>query len=244
MSDLSWSYSAYSQALNCLRCFERMYLLGEKPEGPESADLAFGSALHSAINGTLTGQSGPELFDLYWASYKDKPLKTTRYKYEQLKDIGERLSARFESKYAPRFELIKAEERLHAEYAGVKLNGQFDFYGKLDGKLSLLDFKTSAYNYPEEKKLTALQLNLYAYLAIQNGLPAPEQLGYIVLNKGLVTIQQPLVWEFDPTVMDRMLEEMVQYCLVWQHYFEGKTITPTPRNPNYQYHQFNCYGGK
>lgn len=239
MSQLSWSYSMYSQAMNCLNCFHKQYVLGQKPEGPESIDLAFGSALHSAINGALTGEDGLELFKLYWGSYKDKPLQTGRFKYDTLSDTGERLVSRFVGRYADRFQLVAAEQRLHAEYKGVKLNGQFDFYGNLDGVLTLADFKTSAYNYPEQKKLTALQLNLYAYLAIQNGYKPPTQLCYQVFNKSLVTIQTPMVWTFEEDNMRNMLEDMVTYCRQFEVVLTGGGTIP--RNPNYQYHQFNCY---
>lgn len=211
-------------------------MLKLKQEGPESADLVFGSAIHSALNATLTGEDGEAVFNAYWGPYESKDLTFTRFKYEGLKDIGEKLTSRFAKKYSDRFKLEKGEIRLYSQFNGVRLEGTMDFYGTLDGKKSLLDYKTAAYNYSRDKQYTALQLNLYTYLAIQNGYPAPEQIGYVVLNKGGCTIQEPLVWKFDEEEMKKHLTEMTELCKVFN------TLSYYPRNPNAMRHNYNCYG--
>lgn len=235
MKDFSWSYSAYSSALNCLYCFHQQYILEKKQEGLESADLVFGTSIHSAVNSIWSGENGLDVFNLFWGTQNPAQLEYTRFQYDELATMGAKFCNRFQNKYADRFKMQRGELRLHGAYNRVKLNGQFDFYGTLDDKLSLLDLKTSAYNYPLDKRLTALQLNLYAYLLMQNGFKAPEQLGYVVLVKGSTTIQAPLVWDFDEAACTKFVDEMTQYCKM----FSG--IKTFPSNPNCQRHNFGCY---
>lgn len=237
MSNLSWSYSMFSKASECLACFEKSYILKLPQAGPESADLAFGTAMHSAINAQLTGEDGAAVFETYWGSYEGKELATTRFNYEQLAAMGMKFLKNF-YKYEARLQLEKSEIRLYGEYNGVKLEGTFDFYGSLDGRRSLLDWKTAAYNYPASKRDTALQPYLYTYLARQNGYTPPEQLGYLVFNKGAGTIQAPLVWDFDESVMHAMLGDMTAYCKMFE------TLTVYPRNPNAARHNYACFEAK
>lgn len=194
--------------------------------------------MHSAINSIWNGEDGEEVFAMYWDSYAGKELQYSRFKYDQLREMGLKFCANFARKYADKYKLEKAEVRLHGEYNGVTLNGQFDFYGTLDGKLSLLDLKTAAYAYPVEKKYVALQLNLYAYLAIQNGYEPPEQLGYIVLNKGGGSIQAPLIWEFNKFKCEEFVANMAEHCRLFD------TLTSFPKNPNAMRHNYPCYETK
>lgn len=234
----SWSYSAYSKALECLACYHKRYILKEEETGPTSADLVFGSAMHSAWNAVLLGQDGHALFDFYWDTYSDTPMQFTRYKYDELRHLGHTLLRKFIKSHKERFGIDKSEVRLYGEYKGTKLEGQFDYYGTLDGKLCLLDLKTSAMNYPAEKKDVALQLNLYTYLVETNGYQRPDKIGYVVFNKGMGSIQEPLVWDYDSKTCKEMLDDMTTYCKM----FEG--MKEYPRNPNCRYHNYNCYKPK
>ncbi len=236
VKDFSWSYSAYSKAHECLACFKRGYLDGEPQPGAESGDLLFGSAMHSAWNALLSGEDYEAVFETYWGMYKERrDIEYGRFKWAELHDMGHKFLSKFNRFHAKRFSLDKSEIRLHGEYNGVKLNGQFDFLGTLDGKYSLLDLKTSARNYEKEKEHVALQLNLYAYLALRNGLKYPDHLGYVVLNKGTGSIQEPLVWDFKEDKMYSMLDDMTNYCKLI-----AKADT-FPKNPNAFRHNFNCF---
>lgn len=206
----SWSYSAYSSAVQCLQKYKLCYIDKIAPDY-DSGDMAFGSALHSAINGILTGEDGEALFEIYWNSYEGLPLNYGRFKWPQLKELGLNFCSKFARLQASKYKLEFAEERLYGEYKGVKLEGTLDFYGLYKDKLSLRDFKTSGYNYADEKKFTSLQLYLYAYLAITNGKKAPETLGYTVFNKGVGSIQD-LTWDFSEATMYAALDDLVSYC--------------------------------
>lgn len=221
----SWSFSAYSFAVTCLRKYKLCFIDKIPTPGGESGDLLFGSAIHSAINAVLTGQDGAAIFSIYWESCRGQDVGYGRYDWSYLKELGEKFVSRFEKLHAKKYEMEKGEVRLYGEYRGVKLEGTMDFYGKYEGKTSLRDFKTSGYNYDKAKKLIALQLNLYTYLGIVNGLTPPDTLGYTVFNKGMGSIQD-LTWKFDEKAMFSHLDDLVSYCQTLEK------VDAHPRNPN------------
>lgn len=224
----SWSFSHYSLALQCLRKYKYIVVDKLAPEGPESSDLIFGSALHSAINACLTGQDGAATFELYWESYKERNVEYGRFNWEQLAQIGAGFIRKFAKFHAPKYELVFAEERLYAEYKGTKLEGTLDFYGKYNGRTSLRDFKTSSRNYDQAKTVCATQLYLYAYLAMQNGKDMTDAcLGYTVFNKATGSIQD-LTWEFSASKMKEALDELVSYVEIWGT--DKKTYVEYPKN--------------
>jgi len=65
MKDYSWSYSAYSSALRCLKEFDYTYIQ-KIPEAATDSDLRFGTALHGALNETISGGDGKEFFKVFW----------------------------------------------------------------------------------------------------------------------------------------------------------------------------------
>lgn len=223
---LPWSFSAYSSATRCLRLYRHQFLDKTKPDY-ESGDMSFGSALHSAINGVLTGEDGAALFEIYWTAYKDRDLVYGRYKWPELAELGGKFARNFARLHAKRYVLNSGEQRLSAGYKGIRLDGTMDFYGLFDGRTSLRDFKTSSSNYPADKGTVALQLNLYAYIASQNGFKLPETLGFTVFSKSTGTIQQ-LTWEFSESVMRSALDSMVEYCTM----FDSSAVQTYPKNLN------------
>lgn len=205
----SWSYSQYSAAVKCLRYFKYVYIDKLDSGVPGSGDLAFGSALHSAINSSLLGGDGEDVFSIYWDSYKEKEVKYGRFDWEELRTLGLNFISKFERLHSKKYEIHTAEKRLYASYRGIKFEGTIDFYGKYNGSASLRDFKTSGYNYDKSKALCALQLSLYAFL-VKSGGDSIETVGYTVFNKGTGSIQD-LTWEFDEKKMYRDMDELVDY---------------------------------
>ena len=213
LGDFSWSFSAYSSAVRCLRLFKYAYIDKIRAEVPEQDSLVFGSAIHSAINAVLTGQDGAAVFEMYWMSYKDKDVTYGRHGWSDLAKMGAEFIRKFQKMHAPKYQLTFAEQRLYGEYKGVKFDGQPDFFGYYDGKRSNRDFKTAGYNYKPEKADTALQLYLYSYLGLVNGHGLPETLGYTVFSKGTGSIQD-LTWDFSEQKMYQALDSLVDYCNV------------------------------
>lgn len=205
----SWSYSAYSSALRCLQLYNYVYVDKLPQTGPESGDMKFGSALHCAINAILNGDDGDIIFDIYWASEQHKAHEYSRYKWPELRELGLNFLSKFRRLHAKKYKVEQAETRLYSEYKGVKLEGTADFIGTYEGRPSLRDFKTAAYNYDASKSVIALQLYLYAFLAKVTGF-TPETLGYDVFNKGTGSIQT-LTWEFREEDMYEALDQMIAY---------------------------------
>lgn len=237
MSNFSWSYSHYSLALQCLRKFKYVVVDRMVPEGPTSSDLLFGSALHSAINATLTGQDGLSTFEIYWASYRDKEVEYGRYNWGQLAGLGANFIRKFVKMHVDRYKLVFAEQRLSANYKGVTLQGTPDFFGIYDGRPSLRDFKTSGRNYEQTRSETAIQLLLYAYLYKSNFPNAViDTLGYTVFNKGTGSIQD-LTWGFSEAKMYEALDNMVDYATFVQP-SDGGLV---PRYHNYPKNYNACH---
>ena len=236
----------FSTATQCLRRFKLCYIDKVVPNVPESGDLAFGSALHSGLNSSIMGENGTEVFEIYWDSYQGKPLQYGRFKWAELRELGLNFLAKFQRLHANKYRVDSAEKRLYSSYKDVRLEGTYDFLGTYNGRKSLRDFKTSGYNYDKDKALCALQLNLYAYLALQNKLVDKiETLGYTVFNKGTGSIQD-LTWEFSEKAMMKHLDNMVAYCKKFD-------VEPTdenfPCNPNSMLYPnkcpyFPCCGGE
>lgn len=208
----SISYSEYSAAGSCLRKY--MHMVEKTPMDLESGDMAFGTALHAGINAILEGDDGNAVFEALWLMDEDKPLKYSRYKWEALGSMGVEFLRKFKKLQAKKYVIQIAEKRLYSTYKSLRLEGTPDFIGTFEGIRSLRDFKTSAYSYPEEKIDTALQLYVYAYLAIQSEGFVPETLGYDVFNKGTGSIQN-MTWEFSEKKMYAYLDDMDMYVSLW-----------------------------
>lgn len=245
----SWSYSAFSTALTCLRKFKLVYVDKLEPDY-ESGDLAFGSALHLALNACLTGGNGEETFLTYWGSYKGKDLTYGRFKWADLENLGVQFIAKFQKAYVKRFKLHTAEIRLYAEYRGIKLEGTMDLLAEFDGVMTLADFKTSSARYEPEKAKISLQLYLYSYLCIKGLGVTPAQIMYLPFLKTTGGIQTPVVESFVEECMYAALDEMVEYLVKLDAPNDlGIDVYPKNYNACLNYgrkceHWSKCHGGQ
>ena len=228
----SWSYSAFSTALTCLRKFQYVYIDKLTPEY-NSADLAFGSALHLALNACLTGGSGEEVFTTYWQTFKYTDLVYGRYKWTDLETIGLQFVAKFQKYYVKRFKVHTAEVRLFAEYRGIKFEGTMDLLAEFDAVMTLVDFKTTSAKYEPDKAKVSLQLYLYAYLCITSLKVTPAQIMYLPFIKGTGGIQTPVIEIFKEADMYRALDQMVDYLLLAKS--PAEDLSPMNYNSCYAY---------
>ncbi len=226
MSNRSWSFSQYSDALKCLQ-YDKYLNVDKLGEPAKSGDTAFGTAIHSAIASFLEGENSREVFSILWDLEESKDLQYTRFRWGELKGIGDELLRKYEKGHGKKMELVFGEKRLYGEYKGVKLEGTLDFLGDYNGKMELVDFKTSAYSYDRDKVTCSLQLSLYAYLAEQNGLPRPERLSYLTFVKSTKSIQYT-TRAHDGPLMYSQLDSMVNYVKL----IEARDMTQEYKNPN------------
>jgi len=234
MRDYSWSYSAFSSAVRCLREFKLAYIDRLDLEQPDQGDLIFGTTVHAAINAALRGKDGEQVFDGLWETYRGADVAYGRFCWEELSRIGSTFLAKFTKFHLKHYDLQSAETRMYGVYSGIRIEGTPDFIGSYKGRRALRDFKTSSRNYEKEKSLVALQLHLYAELARQNGFDYPATLGYTMLNKAVGSIQD-LTWEFDLQGHTQILE---QFRLYIDSLMSGVTALGLqntdmyPQNPN------------
>lgn len=186
----SHSQSMLKIANKCLREYKLNFIDNIKPERVDSSALQFGTACHTAMQAILEGGNGLEVFSLYWASVKEKPLQYYKFNWEALKNIGEVLLTRFERLHAKNFKIAHPMEvRLYGDINGQKVEGTPDFIGEYKGIPSLVDFKTAKAPYSKHSIEISEQLHLYAYLAKQCLNYEVEQIVYVVLSKNPIRIQ-------------------------------------------------------
>ena len=204
----SHSYSMVSVANKCLRLYKLQFIDKHPFAKEESSALDFGTAVHSALQATLEGGNGEEVFHVFWESVKDKDMKFFRHSWDDLSQIGSQLVGRFGRLHAKNFKIKRPmEQRLFGELGGYNIEGTPDFIGEYKGVPSIVDFKTSSQVYTPDKLVVSDQLHLYRHLVKQQLGYDAKQLVYLVLNKHPVRIQS-LVTEVDENQHKEVLENI------------------------------------
>jgi hypothetical protein len=226
VSNRSYSYSDYSTALSCLRKYKLVKVDQLVPDVPGSGDMAFGTAMHAAINACLKGDDYEEVLKLYLGDMSEQDLEYGRFGLVELANLGKEFMRKFAKTYARDFKPQVMEKRLYAEYKGVRLEGTPDLVGRYKDTLVVADWKTAGSNYSKDKAQVGLQLWLYAYLATVSLDFKPEKLLYLVLNKGTGSIQTPVTVDFSQTKMFDALDDMVHYLKT----VDAETVFPKNLN--------------
>jgi CRISPR/Cas system-associated exonuclease Cas4 (RecB family) len=183
---MNLSHSKVNKYDFCPRAFRYYYLEGWKPKAKKPA-LLFGDAVDRAISALFkTGEDPVSHFEAIWLELKAAPVEWgKRSGWDGLLEIGKGLLARFMKEEVSRFTEVSPENvqrRLMADVDRITVVGYPDLYGKVDQKLTLVDFKTAQSPYdPEEVRLNE-QLTGYFWLLAANGLPV-ERVGFCVLLK-------------------------------------------------------------
>lgn len=220
-------YSTINLYHKCPKYYELNQILGIPDDAEQSADMAFGTAIHAAIQAIFEGYSGSGLFqDLWGEQRKREDLNYTRYKWEDLNVIGEELITRFHD-YKKHFVPAHLEQKLIAPLGNHLISGTVDFIGMYKGIPSVVDWKTSAMPYDAYKIRCNEQMYGYDYLArTALGFQA-EQKVYGVAIKDLKNPR----WQFRVAPLTeenraKMMSNLEQMC---------ETIANTKtfhRNPN------------
>jgi CRISPR/Cas system-associated exonuclease Cas4 (RecB family) len=208
------SYSNYTLLRQCGEKYRLKVI--EKREEPKQVHFEFGSALHAGLNTALETKdkdAAMDVFQAYWDSvFSHLDFTGERFGYDILRDMGSVFTANFTKRYASKMKLLVGEKRMYATYKFERtdLEGTPDALVEWNGANVLLDFKSSAYNYADEKSDVSLQLNLYAWLLEMNGYTV-DTLCYIVFNKGMGSIQTPQLVPYDRKVAESMIGDMVTW---------------------------------
>lgn len=163
----------------------------------KSGDMIFGSALHFALAKMMEGEEPAEaivLYGMYWGTVKPDDYQWGRFGYDYYKGMGERFLAKFAKTYLQDIEPIWVEKKLQGVVNGVEVFGTPDVVARFQGKVSIIDFKTSSGNYEPEQAVVGTQMPYYHTLVEQQpGAPAIEQYVYLVFNKSKESLQKPVI---------------------------------------------------
>lgn len=213
----SYSNSMLQAAYRCQKYYKYLYVDKLIPEGKHSSDLAFGSAMHFAIEQSLVHKADIiESFKLYWEPIADG-LEYGRLGREALEVNAEILLPRFERLHAKKIKVEQIEKRLYGKIQRgqdgntCSVEGTPDVLGDYENLPSIIDFKTSSFRYPKEKIYLAEQMYLYAHLAAQNGFTA-AQVVFIVFIKGTTPSIQTLTRRIDIQELNNVVDNIALQC--------------------------------
>ena len=161
----SLSHSKVSRYLHCpeqyrLYCVERL-----RPRIP-AASLIFGQILHQVLADFFRTQADPVTqFRMVWQAIQDRELRYgARESWKQLSETGEALLKRFLADDVSHLGAVEAVEKgfsLAITTLEIPFVGAVDLVAELDGKRTVVDFKTAAKVYAEHEVALADQLTAY-----------------------------------------------------------------------------------
>jgi len=221
MTNTMFSHSILNDARKCLRLYELKHIRKVEVKQPLSGDLEFGTAFHLGLHDILSEDTdGIQIFETYWETLKNKQVEWGRFAYESLYDQATVLYRKFKRLHARHFSSVRLEERLSFKLpSGNTLEGTPDAVGLYRGESAIVDFKTSGYNYPQEKLLCEEQLSLYSELESRvSGFKAKKK-AYLVFKKdykdpSIQTLVAPLtntraVWDNAASLCDDLVSRRV-----------------------------------
>lgn len=177
-----FSYSQLNRYLLCPEQYRLYYIENLRPRIAPAA-LVFGKVVHQAL-AELFGKQGDPLraFHQQWNDIKKIDLDYgQRDSWEKLRLSGQGLLERFLQNELPRLGNIRASEKvfeLAITSLDMPLIGVIDLLADLDGKRTVVDFKTAAASYEDHEVLLSDQLTAY-----QLAEPDCDQSAFCVLVK-------------------------------------------------------------
>lgn len=176
------SHSRVNKYLTCPEQYRFYYLEHLRPIVP-SASLAFGSIVHQALAQLFLKKGDPvKCFLDSWTVLKELKLDySQRESWEKLKLAGEMLLRKFVSEELSKISNVRAVEKpftLSITSLDVPFIGVLDLDADLNGKQTLVDFKTSGGSYDDYEVELSDQLTAYQLAEPQAG-----QVAFCVLVK-------------------------------------------------------------
>jgi PD-(D/E)XK nuclease superfamily protein len=186
------SYSRINRYLHCPEQYRLYYIEKLRPRYP-AATLVFGQVVHQGLAHGFNGLGDPVGFFLaIWEEVKGYDLTyKQKESWEKLHDSGQGLIEKFCKEELPRLGKIQAVEKtldLQISSLDLPFVGIIDLFAEVDGKLTLVDFKTSGSAYEGHELILSDQLTGY-HLAE----PDAEQSAFCVLVK---TKEPKIEWHF------------------------------------------------
>ena len=176
--------------LRCPANYKRKHIDGIREKTSSSA-MSFGTAMHTALKAHFDGEDPYMSFNMYWNSLKDEHLEYDRFSWEDLGAMAvDTFLPNFLRLHAKHIEPVRMEETLTMPILGEHtLQGTYDIVANVDGVLTMIDYKTSAKEYPKSKIYRNPQLYIYAALYKHTYGVMPQQIMYKVFIKTEKRIQ-------------------------------------------------------
>jgi RecB family exonuclease len=184
------SHSRINRYLHCPQQYRLYYLENLRPKTPPAA-LVFGQIVHQAMAELFQRKGDPvKCFAESWGMLKTIPLGfNQRESWEKLKASGEGLLTKFVSEELPRLTDIAAVERpfsLAITSLDLPFVGIIDLVASLEGRRTVVDWKTAGSVYDEHEAVLSDQLTAYKLAE-----PGAEQMALCVLVK---TKEPQIIW--------------------------------------------------
>ena len=176
------SHSQISRYLLCPEQYRRWYIDHFRPKIPP-ATLVFGQLIHQAIADLFLKKTDPVVsFDNAWNFLKSVPLAfNERESWERLSVAGRGLLEKFLREELPKIGAVQAVEKvfeIRITSLDLPLVGIIDLVAEVDGRETIIDWKTAGAVYGPHEVALSDQLTVYKLAE-----PSVESLALCVLVK-------------------------------------------------------------
>ncbi len=176
------SYSRISKYELCPEQYRLYYVERLRPRS-QSANLAFGQTIHQALAAMFQSDDDPtERFAAAWRTMEDIDLTySSRSSWARFLEIGTALLTKFVNEECAKLTDVSASEtsfEFDVTSLDIPFVGVIDLVATLDGKKTVIDFKTSASSYRKQDVVLSDQLSTY-----QLAVPDAEQIALCVFVK-------------------------------------------------------------
>ncbi len=175
------SHSRVSRYLHCPEQYRLYYVENLRPRVP-SVNLVFGQVLHEALATLFQGADPIKHFQDVWSAARQIELRySSRDSWERLNTVGQGLIDKFVEEELPKVNSVQfTEERFEFRISSldVPFVGVIDLVADLEGKRTVIDFKSSSTHYQAHEVALSDQLTAY-----QLAEPGVESLALCILVK-------------------------------------------------------------
>ncbi|GMW03104.1 MAG: hypothetical protein AMXMBFR84_42400 [Candidatus Hydrogenedentota bacterium] len=212
------SHSRVNRYLLCPEQYRLYYIEGLRPR-ISSASLEFGHCIHHALAGLFQSEKDPiSLFLETWDTLKDVPLQYSRQEtWDKLRERGQMLLSKFVLEEHWRISCVEASERpfeLEVSSLETPLVGIIDLVARVEGVVSVVDFKTSGSAYQDHESALSDQLTAY-----QIAVPHAKQCVFCVFVK---TKEPRIEWHYSTRIGRDLMDYLTKVGLVGRQIAAGQ----------------------
>ncbi len=211
------SHSRVSRYLHCPEQYRLYYVENLRPRRPNAA-LVFGQVMHAALSTLFrTGADPVQSFLHAWQEVEAVDLDYGRDSWGRLQETGRALLALFLKRELPKLANARASERsftIAITSLTLPFVGIVDLLADINGKATVIDFKTAASAYQEHEAALSDQLTAY-----QLAEPEAEQSALCVFVK---TKEPRIDWYLSNRKPNQVVEYLEKVDYVCQEIAAGR----------------------